>query len=421
MKKRVLSRVLLFVCCLCWTSASFATEMNLDAFLLAVRENNPGLQASQKRVEAAYHAVRASVASQRPSVGLRGSSSYNTDDSLNRQGAYSLSAAVSHRFDVTGVYSDQERQLLLQYNALQADHLALVNNTVASAESLYWRSFIARENSVLQKEILAQRREDLRITEEKYKQQLIPRLDVVRAQARVEEAESIVVQADSAFQDSLTQLATLAGGQAVTPREEALLVPSLSVKASVDAALKTRNDMLSAELALERARVLKSLASKGMSPTVDGSVGYTILTDSPASQPAQGELLFSLSVSMPLYDGGRTKQDTEDKAKGVEAAEEARSRRLSVREDVLKADPVEKAVAPRPQSASRWPARRESRSPSSCTEGMGAQIDLLNAQVDNQRVRTEHLDAIKEIPALVSLRQAMSEARSPSGARADTI
>ena len=27
---------------------------------------------------------------------------------------------------------------------------------------------------------------------------------------------------------------------------------------------------------------------------------------------------------------------------------------------------------------------------------MGAQIDLLNAQVDNQRVRTEHLDAIKE-------------------------
>ena len=414
MKNKVLSRVLLFVCCLCWTSASFAAEMNLDAFLLAVRENNPGLQASQKRVEAAYHAVRASVASQRPSVGLRGSSSYNTDDSLNRQGAYSLSAAVSHRFDVTGVYSDQERQLLLQYNALQADHLALVNNTLASAESLYWRSFIARENSVLQKEILAQRREDLRITEEKYKQQLIPRLDVVRAQARVEEAESIVVQADSAFQDSLTQLATLAGGQAVTPREEALLVPSLSVKASVDAALKTRNDMLSAELALERAHVLKSLASKGMSPTVDGSVGYTILTDSPASQPAQGELLFSLSVSMPLYDGGRTKQDTEDKAKGVEAAERSlESRRLSVREDVLKARTQwEKAVAL--EAAKRKQVARSDEelkiTQLMYLEGMGAQIDLLNAQVDNQRVRTEHLDAIKEMYlALVSLRQAMSE------------
>ena len=41
---------------------------------------------------------------------------------------------------------------------------------------------------------------------------------------------------------------------------------------------------------------------------------------------------------------------------------------------------------------------------------MGAQIDLLNAQVDNQKVKTEHLAAIKEMYlALVSLKQAMSE------------
>ncbi len=43
-------------------------------------------------------------------------------------------------------------------------------------------------------------------------------------------------------------------------------------------------------------------------------------------------------------------------------------------------------------------------------EGMGAQIDLLNAQVDNQKVKTEHLAAIKEMYlALVSLKQAMSQ------------
>ena len=151
-----------------------------------------------------------------------------------------------------------------------------------------------------------------------------------------------------------------------------------------------------------------------MSPTVDGSVGYTILTDSPASQPAQGELLFSLSVSMPLYDGGRTKQDTEDKAKGVEAAERSlESRRLSVREDVLKARTQwEKAVAL--EAAKRKQVARSDEelkiTQLMYLEGMGAQIDLLNAQVDNQRVRTEHLDAIKEMYlALVSLRQAMSE------------
>ncbi len=396
------------------TFAASASEMSLERFLLAVRENNPTLQASLKRLEASYHTVRATVSVQRPSAGLRGSSSYNTDDSQKRQGAYSLSAAISHRFDVSGVYPAQEKQLLLQYNALAAEHLALINNTLAAAESLYWRSFIARENSALQKEILSQRREDLRITEEKFRQQLIPRLDVVRAQARVEEAESIVVQADSAFQDTLTQLATLAGGIAVTPGAEILLVPSLSVRAGVESALITRNDVRSAELVLERARVLKTLAAKGMSPSVEGSIGYTILTDSLTPQPDQNEFLFSLNVSIPVYDGGKTREDTSEKARSIEAAERnLEARRLSVREDVLKARTQwEKAVA---LEASKRKQVARSDEELKITqlmymEGMGAQIDLLNAQVDNQRVRTEHLDAIKEMYlALVSLRQAMSE------------
>jgi outer membrane protein TolC len=397
-----------------WLFPAAASEMSLEAFLLSVRENNQGLQASLKRLEASYHTVRAAVATQRPGVGLRGSASYNTDGSLRRQGAYSLSAAVSHRFDVSGVYSAQERQLLLQYNTLASEHLALINNTVASAESLYWSSFIARENSALQKEILAQRREDLRITEEKFRQQLIPRLDVVRAQARVEEAESIVVQAESVYRDTLTQLATLAGGIPVVPRAEILLVPSLSVKAGVEAALSTRNDVRAAELTLERAGVLRTLAAKGMSPTVEGSIGYTVLTDSLSQQPDQNEFLFSLSVSVPVYDGGRTKADTEEKARSIEAAERTlEARRLSVREDVLKARTQWEKAAALEASKRKQVARSDEElkiTQLMYMEGMGAQIDLLNAQVDNQRVRTEHLDAIKEMYlALVSLRRAMSE------------
>ena len=118
--------------------AANASEMSREGVILAVRENNPTLQASLKRLEAYYHTVRSAVAVQRPSAGLRGATSYNTDDAPNRrQGVYSLSAAISHRFDVSGVYSAQEKQLLLQYNALAADHLALINNTLATAESLY--------------------------------------------------------------------------------------------------------------------------------------------------------------------------------------------------------------------------------------------------------------------------------------------
>ncbi len=398
-----------------------AAEMSLDEFLLSVRESNPVLQASFRRLESFSHTVRSSVAVQRPSLGVRGNTTWLSDTyssqagrNTGSRGNYSLSAAITHRFDVSGVYGAQERQLLLQYNGLASDHLALVNNTLAAAESLYWQSFIARQNIFLQRGILNQRKEDLRITEEKFRQQLIPRLDVVRAQAKVEEAESLVVEAESAYRNTLAQMATLAGGTDLEPKEESLLVPALSVQAGIEKAMDRRNDVRSAETALERARVLKTLAAKGMAPTVEGSVGYMLLTDNDNSSPIEKEFLLSLNVSIPVYDGGKTKEDVADKAKTVEATERTlESRKNQVREDVVKAlNQWEKAVAV--ESSKRKQVARSDEELNITQlmykEGMGAQIDLLNAQVDNQKVKTEHLAAIKEMYlALVSLKQAMSE------------
>jgi len=292
--------------------------------------------------------------------------------------------------------------------------MALVNNTLAAAESLYWQSFIARENISLQRGILKQRKEDLRITEEKFRQQLIPKLDVIRAQAKVEEAESLAVEAESSYKNTLAQMATLAGGLDLEPKEESLLVPFLSVKAGVDEAIARRNDVRSAETVLDRARTLKTLAAKGMSPTLDGSVGYTILTDNDNSSPVEKEFLLSLNLSVPLYDGGKTKQDVLDKEETISAAERTlQSRKDQVREDVVKAlNQWGKSVAV--ESSKRKQVARSDEELNITQimykEGMGAQIDLLNAQVDNQRVKTEHLAAIKEMYlALVSLKQAMSE------------
>ncbi|NLA91021.1 MAG: TolC family protein [Synergistaceae bacterium] len=402
-----------------WTIPLWAEETSLEDFLSAVRHSNPVLQSSAKRLEAFSHTVKSSVAGQRPSLGIRGNTSWLSDVQqgglrLGERGSYGISAAITHRFDVSGIYSAQEKQLLLQYNGMASDHMALVNNTLAAAESLYWQSFIARENISLQRGILNQRKEDLRITEEKFKQQLIPRLDVIRAQAKVEEAESLVVEAESSYKNTLAQMATLAGGLDLEPVEESLLVPFLSVKAGIGEAIERRNDVRSAEIALERGSALKSLAAKGMSPVLEGSVGYTILTDNDSSSPMEKEFLLSLNVNVPLYDGGRTKEDVLDSQKTIEALERAlQSRKDQVTEDVVKAlNQWGKAVAV--ESSKRKQVARSDEELNITQimykEGMGAQIDLLNAQVDNQRVKTEHLAAIKEMYlALVSLKQAMSE------------
>jgi outer membrane protein TolC len=40
-------------------------------------------------------------------------------------------------------------------------------------------------------------------------------------------------------------------------------------------------------------------------------------------------------------------------------------------------------------------------------EGMGAQIDLINAHIENQRVRTEYLDAVKNMrDSMIQLKKA---------------
>ncbi len=311
------------------------------------------------------------------------------------RGNYSLSAAVTHRFDVSGAYGAQERQLLLQYNGLASDHLALVNNTLAAAESLYWQSFIARQNILLQRGILNQRKEDLRITEEKFRQQLIPRLDVVRAQAKVEEAESLVVEAESVYKNTLAGMRTLAGGVDLEPQEENLLVPSLSVEVGMKEAVERRNDVRSAETALERAKVLKPSA-RGSPHPVEGSVGYMFLGQCPEPIHRKGFSL-SLNVPSPLYDGGTRRRmwPPQDNRRGAEwdGARKSQVRRLwgmpHSREKAVGGKPQEKAVAVR---------TRSSRSPVMYKEGMGAQIDLC-LQV-TPRKSSGTLAAIKECTSL---------------------
>lgn len=414
MYRRIASVALGIVVAFFSGAAVSAEEMSIHDYLALVRANNPALEASYKRVEAFYHTVRSSVANQRPSLGVKGSTSWYSDDRVPRQGQYTLSVGLTHRFDVSGVYSAQERQMLLQHNILAAGHGSTVNDMLSAAERLYWSSFIARENIALQQGILAQRKEDLRVSEEKFRQHVIPRLDVIRAEAKVREAQSLVVQAESSYKDTLTQLASLAGGVAVIPKNEPMLTPVLSVQASVDEALRRRNDMRALELILERERVLKSLAAKGMAPVVLGSAEYAFLSDSRNNIPNQDEFLVGLSVSIPLYDGGKTKEDVAEKKKTIEAAEQSvLAGQNQVREDVLTAmTQWEAAVAVEANKRAQVARSNEELAITQLMykEGLGAQIDLLNAQVDNQRVRTEHLASIKEMHlALVSLKRAMGE------------
>ncbi|MDR1621157.1 MAG: TolC family protein [Synergistaceae bacterium] len=417
--KRIFSFVAVFL--LIFSRGSFAAEVvDLDRYLEMVKGGNHALQAGVRAVEAAYYGVLASVASQRPGVALSGSVSYVTDqragDEHNRNSmVYNTALSLTHRIDIAGTYTLDERQQILSYESQRANFDGNVNSLVATAEQNYWSAVLARENIALQKDVLRQRQENNRVTEEKYKQQLVPKLDLIRSEAQVVAAESLVTEAEALYRNLLAAMEALTGGLEVVPVEEPLFVPTFNVSVSLEKALLFRPDVRSARLALERSKVLKKLTAQGMSPTLTGAIRWTPWADPwNSSTPQDGELGASLTLNIPIFDGNATKYGVLNTDRLVQAAEASlRSVESATNVDLKVAyNNWEKAAA-----LEKDKKRQVERSDEELritelmyNEGMGAQIDLINAQTENQRVRTDYLNAIQGMyMALVDLRKAVGD------------
>jgi outer membrane protein TolC len=213
----------------------------------------------------------------------------------------------------------------------------------------------------------------------------------------------------------LATLAALAGGTEVYPAGEPLIVPKFSLGLELDKAILSRPDTRSARLALERSKLLKKLAAKGLSPTLSLTVGWTPWSDPwNSSTPQKGEFGASLSLNVPITDGHATKYNTLNADRLVQAAEAS----LMSLENTAR---LEMAVAlnnwDMAESLEKAKKRQVERSDEELritelmyNEGMGAQIDLINAQTENQQVRTEYLNAVRGMYiALVQLRKAVGD------------
>lgn len=277
--KRILKLFLLFLCLtgVLAGEAAALVQMSFRDYLKEILLNNHALRSGVKAVEANYYAVLAAMGTQRPSLGLSAKGAWLSE--MNGEDNYTMGSAglaLTHRIDLSGKYSLEERQNVLGYEIARAQFDANVNALVATAEQTWWSAVLARENVRLQREILRQRAENHRVTLEKYRQQLVPKLDVVRSDAQVVEAETLVKSAETTYSNLLANLSYLAGGLDVEPRNEPLHVPAFDMTLSYDEALKNRPghacgaaDAGSGEGG-EEADGPRALPDAGRQPPVDG-------------------------------------------------------------------------------------------------------------------------------------------------------
>lgn len=398
------------------SSSSASVSMTLPQYVNEILLNNHTLRAGVKNVEAGYYSVLASVAYQRPSTSGTFTGSYVT-----RQGnedsvfAGNIGLRLTQRIDINGSYRLDERQNILGYEVSRANFDNSVNNMIATAEETWWSAVLARENMKLQREILLQRSENHRVTMEKYNQELVPRLDIVRSEAQVVEAETLVKSAETTYLNLIAELSLMAGGLDVEPVEETLKVPEFDVALNFEDAIQFRPDIRAARLNLERAQTVKRLTAKGMSPTLDFAFQFTPWSSPEAyATPNDQQLGSSLVFNVPITDGKQTKYQVFNADRLIQAAESnLNALREQTRRDITVAMNNWRNASAAEQDRRRQVERSEEElriTELMYGEGMGAQIDLINAQTAYQSVRTEYLNAVKNMyVALVAMRKAIGD------------
>ena len=397
-------------------SARASVSMTLPQYINEILLNNHSLRAGIKSVEADYYSVLASVSGQRLSTSAGATGQYAT----KQQGednvfAGNVALRLTQRIDISGTNKLNEKQNIMGYEVSRANFHDNINTLIAAAEQTWWSAVLARENMKLQKEILLQRSENHRVTMEKFNQELVPKLDIVRSEAQVVDAEATAKSAETSYLNLLAELSLMAGGLDVEPVDEELKVPEFDVAVNFEEALESRPDMRAARLNVERASVVKKLMAKGLSPTLDFGFQFTAWADPElAATPNNRQAGASLTLNIPITDGHGTKYRILNADRLIQAAEaNLEALKETTRRDITVAMNNWRNASASEQDKQRQVERSEEElriTELMYSEGMGAQIDLINAQTAYQAVRTEYLDAIRGMyVALVALRKAIGD------------
>lgn len=371
--------------------------LSSGGYLALVAEKNPELAASASRVESLYRLVEAVTGSTRPRLGLVASSGRILREG---EGESTLSLSLGKRLDLSGLDALRIRQAELAAEIQEARHAEFAASLMREAETAYWNAAAGKSTVALYASLLAQRQEDLRIARLRFEQGTAARLDVFRAEVQVEKTRAAKTEAEAALRDALSLMARLAGGEAVEPSE----IPArfeTPLSADLEAAWKARPDARRAALEREAAAVATRIAALGMNPVLEASLASTLLSDSSTVVPPESDLLFSLRMEVPLYDGGQTRAEKQSRRILETAAEQdERALRVKVAMELEQASSrLEKAQALEMSRRKEVDLASEELRITRLRyrTGVGSQLELLDAQVREQAARTAYLDALREM------------------------
>ncbi len=294
----------------------------LDELVRTALASSPDLRSTLSRIEQA----RASRALQRAtllpslSVGASGRASRTSTASTTSSptdDSYSSSLDAAWEIDLFGrqrkALSAAEARKAVSvenYSAAQASLAAEVATAYINLRSAQQRLAVAREN-------LALREQTHELTLLREKAGRASALDTLQSTTGIEQTRAALPALELSIAEGRNQLALLAGkppGTFDTLLAQAAPVPSapasLSLAIPADT-LRQRPDVRAAELSLRAASAESSAARRARLPSLNlsGSFGVNSLVAERLFRPEATALALIGSLSAPLFDGGRIRQN----------------------------------------------------------------------------------------------------------------
>ena len=320
-------------------AAQTPRSLSLADLAAAAEERNPSIAAARQAVQAAEARVALARSGRGPTVTASGT--VGTTGSTSPAATTGFTSGVSISSAYVLYDSGQIQYAVRQAEAsLKAARLALdaVRQDVAQNVGLAYVSVLRAERTVAQREQTVRLNQELvRLAEGQFRAGVVPRADVVRAQAGLAAAEGDLIAARNAVDQSKAALNATVGLSPMAPIAVAQPqpVPALTVAAADLARLvEDRPEVKRALAEIEAAEAALALvqAGNGLRVTLSGSATQSFAPGTTTSYA------ITSTVSLPVADAGRLQaQVTEATANLAAARARIETTRLTVQQQAVTA------------------------------------------------------------------------------------
>lgn len=339
MVKRILTFSLIVH--LVFAGAAFSSEtLTLEKCVETALNEHPDMKAAASKIDSRQAQVGQAAAVNRTQATL-GAGYTRSDNSVVRDdsGSYSSNVQLSQQLLDWGRNNLQIKGAKTELDATMSDFLATRDTVIANVSTAYYGLNRSLRQLVVARDRLNNYQSRLNWAKSFYKVGTKAKIEVTRAEADMANSRLSLVQAESAVEQSRSELASAMGipMQRIETVDDMLSYAewSIEVDEAVGRAMDNRPELLAQKRRVDYAKTNLELQMKGKSPSVSASAGYNLYGAAPFDENGWNA---NVSLSVPILDGGLTKSKVEGaKADYMTAEEQYNSLANSVMLEVRKA------------------------------------------------------------------------------------